>query len=806
MLLAPITKTGTATSCAHCGLPVPRGLRRAAPEPSFCCNACETAFGMIHACGMADFYAIASDSKALGRPAAGAGRRYEELEASADIVRIDPRRWTTRLTITGLHCAACLWLLERLPRMHAGVIESRVNMARATICLAWDPELTSLAAIARRIDALGYAVAPHEDNLSRADRRSPEARHALVRIGVAGAIAGNVMLASVALYAGESFGIEPVFEQMFRWMCLGLSILLLAWPGATFFRGALAAIRSRTPHMDLPVSIGLLVGGVAGAWSTVRGSGDIYFDSLSALVFLLLIGRWLQASQHERAFDAVATASSLSPRTARVMRPDGAMETPIQLVQAGDHVEVLAGETIPVDGVISDGRSSLDRSIMTGESLPVSVEPGDPACAGEVNVASRLVLRVERAGSATRLAAVMRLVEEAMDRRAPIELLANRVAGVFVVVVLAVAAATFLLWAPFELSRAVACSTALLIVTCPCALGLATPLTVAIGLGRAARAGIFIKGGAALERLATPGDIVLDKTGTLTLGRCVVTEWTGEESLKPLVAAAESACDHPTARALASIVPRADIPVQVRHIAGGGLIAELGGDVLAIGSEPFVRQSGSKAPLMRLAAAIERAVTRGESPVLIARNGRIEAVASIGDVLRTEAPAVVRSLESRSWTTHILSGDRQEVVDAVADRLGVDRSRAHGSVSPEGKAAFIREKAARGRVVMVGDGVNDAAALAEAGVGVAIRGGAEASLAAADVFLIEPDLSLLLRTIDGARRVVGTIRLTIAISLAYNVVCAGLAVTGLISPLGAAVLMPVSSLTVLAIAQRRRSF
>ncbi|GAB4545390.1 MAG: heavy metal translocating P-type ATPase metal-binding domain-containing protein [Phycisphaerales bacterium] len=801
-----VTEHASDVSCAHCSLPVPRGLLREDRAEQFCCSACAMAYEMIRSCGMEGYYDVAEKTGATRERARGKGKRYDDLDAAAQITIDDDGRATTELSVKGMHCAACVWLLERLPRMCAGVVEARVSMPRARVALAWDPNRTELSSIARTIDALGYECFPYYAGLGTAARRKERDRY-LVRIGVAGAIAGNIMLASVALYAGEFVGIEPLFEQLFRWVSLGLTVVLLAWPGATFFRGAIAALRTRTPHIDMPVSLGLLVGGVAGAWNTVRGAGDIYFDSISALTFFLLIGRWLQAQQQERAFDAVAMTDALTPRTARVVRGGEVFELPVEEVRPDECVEVRAGETVPVDGLVDEGASDLDRSVMTGESMPVAVDVGDSIHAGDVNLTARLLVRVKSAGRETRLSHLMERVEEAMDRRAPIQVLANRVAGVFVVVVLVLSTLTFSGWMVFDPTLAVPTTVALLIVTCPCALGLATPLTVATGLGRAARRGVFIKGGDVLERMAGVGDIVFDKTGTLTEGRCTLTAWYGDEALRQPVARAEAMCDHPVARALSEGLNRdCEAPVELSHTAGRGVVAVVDGMLLTIGSERFLREQGVAPPNAHQRAILDDITARAESPVLVARGGTIEAIAAIGDAIRPEVPELIRTLESRGWTAHVLSGDVQDVVNAVALRAGIDTAHAIGGADPEHKAMALRRLAKRGTVIMVGDGVNDAAALAEATVGIAVSGGAEASLTAADVFLAGAGIDEIPRTLEGARLVTRTIRTTVAFSVTYNALCATLAIAGFITPLLAAILMPASSLTVLTLARANRSF
>ncbi len=798
------------TGCVHCGLPVPRGRRAEPPAPSFCCAACEMAREMIRASGAERYYELVERFGAAPRPASGTGRKYQELDDATfarDNVRIvAPDRHEIELHVTGLHCAACVWLLERVPTMHEGALDCRVSMPSSRIALSWDPTRTTLAVLARRIDALGYELRPAR-RAGEGELRRAQARRLLLQLGVAGAICGNIMLMAVSLYAGEATGIEPHMAQLFRWTSLALTIVLLGWPGAVFLRGAIAAIRTRTPHMDLPIAIGLLGGAGAGAVNTLRGTGDVYFDSLAALVFFLLIGRWLQASQQQRAFDAVSGMHALTPATARVLRVGEVAEVPIDAIVPGDHVEVRAGETIPADGTIVQGRTDLDRSILTGESAAVEAGPGAVVHAGVVNVTSPIRVRVDNTGQATRLGRLMRLVERSMRRRAPIELLADRLAGRFVTVVLSLAALTLAGWLALRPEVAVDRTTALLIVTCPCALGLATPLAIAVALARGARRGIFVKGGAVLEALARPGVIVFDKTGTLTTGCCSLVSWYGDEGVRDLVATVEARCEHPVARALRSAgAARDDARTEIEYAAGGGVAATVDGRHLVVGAERFVAQRTGTAPRAELAAEIRRLAANGISPVVIALDGALVAIAGVADALRDETRGVVTELRMAGWRVMLLSGDRDEVVASVAERAGIAREDAIAAASPEEKAGRLRELAERGTAVMVGDGVNDAVALAEATVGIAVHGGAQASLDAADVFLVTPGLDGVRETMLAARRVLATIRLNMTLSLAYNVVCASLAITGLISPLLAAVLMPCSSLTVLLTSRHRRSF
>jgi Cu2+-exporting ATPase len=717
----------------------------------------------------------------------------------------------TELYLEGVHCAACVWLVEKLPQVLPGVIESRLDMRRCLVRIRWLDERVKLSRIAGMLDSLGYPPHPARDVRARELRRREDHRF-LIRIGVAAACAGNVMTLAFALYGGMFSGIEAEYARLFRWTSMLFGLIALLWPGSLFFRGAWAALRTRTAHLDLPIALGLLAGGLAGTVNAVLDRGEIYFDSLTMLIFLLLVGRWIQRRQQRWAGDAVELLFSLTPTSARRMTDDGIEEVPIEAVTLGDRVEVRAGDSVPVDGVVLEGQSTLDQSLLSGESRPVLVEPGQAVSAGTVNVASRLVVRVAAVGDQTRVGRLMNLVEECSRRRAPIAQFADRVAVWFVVVLLALAAATFAIWLWLAPPRAIDNAVALLIVACPCALGLATPLALTVAIGRAARRGILIKGGEVLELLARPGVLVLDKTGTITAGQTRVISWAGSDRAKAWVAALESHSAHPVGAALRAVAgtdasrasPRADVR-EAAQTPGGGLTGLVDGRRLVVGSPRFVRAQSVAVPA-DMDAAERAAVLAGMTPVLVAADGRCVAVAGLGDPIREDTASALAELRRLGWTIRILSGDHPDVVAAVAEQLQVPAEAATGNATPEEKVAYVERLRQHGAVVMVGDGVNDAAALSAATVGIAVHGGAEASLSAADIYLSRPGLTPIVDLVGAAGSTVRAIRRSLVASLIYNTLAASLAMTGLIGPLIAAILMPVSSLTVLTLAFGSRTF
>jgi Cu2+-exporting ATPase len=793
-------------ACAHCGLAVPVGLVRPDTCEQFCCNGCRTAHALILEHGLGAYYALQAESPRARASTGDTEIRFADLDRPAFTERhvdTDPRGCSTRLAIDGIHCAACVWLLEKLPRVCPGVQSARVHWARSTLDVRWDPAAVRLSEIATAIHGLGYRPHPlpsgaHVDSIQAGDRSQ------LVSLAIAAAAAGNNMLIAAALYLGAFSFMEGPIEALLRLASCGVGVVSLAGPGRVFFRGAIAALRTRVAHMDVPIALGLLVGGVGGLVNTVRGAGEIYFDTLSVLVFLLLLGRWIQSRQQGRAARAVELMLRLTPRTAHRVVDGEVVDVPGEALEPADVVEVRAGETIPADGKVLAGVSAVDASILTGEPRPVPVEVGSRVAAGTLNVAATLRVEIESVGADTRIGRVLELVESAAQERPRIVELADRLAGRFVIAVIGLAALTFAVWMVLDPGVAIDRAVTLLIVSCPCALALATPLAISVALGRSARRRILVKSGDVFQRLMEPGTIWLDKTGTLTQGRMTMTRWIGDAEIAPAVAALEEHSSHPVAVALAVALKREGRVVHdvqdvqdVQQSDRGGISGRVDGVALAVGTEAFVRGRGVAVPSWARRAAAPM-LAEGHSPVFVARGSRVVAVAGVGDPLRPDAVPAIAELRARGWEVGILSGDHRDVVRHIGASLGLPADRCHGGLAPEDKVRFVRAREGR-TTVMVGDGVNDSAALAAASVGIATRDGAEASLQAAPVYLGRPGLDGILELFDKSRDTMRTIRTNFRVSLAYNLVCVSLAAIGWVTPLLAAVLMPLSSLTVVGV-------
>jgi Cu2+-exporting ATPase len=798
---------GAEVTCAHCQLPVPAGLIDDGADRQFCCTGCHTAFDVLHATGLDAYYRLAERRTEAVR---STGRAYEEVDhptfRDLYVRPLTGGLAEVELYLEGVHCGSCVWLVERLPRIVPGVARTELELRRSLARVVWDPAVVPLSGVARTLDSLGYPPHPFR-GVEREAMRRREDRAMLARIGIAGAVAANVMLAAFALYSGSgAAGIEPQYERFFRWVSLAVVTPSMLWPARVFFAGAWSSIRARTLNMDVPIALGLAAGYIRGAVNTVQDSGPIYFDGLATLIFALLVGRYLQQRGQRAAADGAELLFSLTPSNARIVDDVGIeRDVPAEALTPGMTLAVRPGETFAADGVVRRGRSQLDLSLLTGESRPVSVDAGARVFAGTVNVSAPLEVTIEHAGEATRVATLLRQVEESAARRAPIVETANRLAAWFVAAVLILATATFFAWHHADPARAIDNAIALLVVTCPCALALSTPLAVSMAIGGAARAGIFIKGGDALERLAAPGRILLDKTGTVTEGRTALVAWRGPDWVRPLVLSLERESAHPIAAGFRAAWPGLDAEPasESLHVAGGGITGLVRGHRVVVGSPRFVRD---QAPPGAGGMDIDRELDPSLTPVLVAVDGSVVAAAGIGDPIRADAAGAIAALRARGWTVELLSGDAPSVVAAVGRSLDLPADACTGGASPEDKRAVVEEAAARGTVVMVGDGINDAAAIAAASVGIGVHGGAEACLSTADIYLTTPGLTPVVELVVGARRAMTVIRRNIAFSIVYNAIGAGLAMTGHLTPLVAALLMPASSLTVVYASWRGRAF
>ncbi|MFV8753568.1 heavy metal translocating P-type ATPase [Nannocystaceae bacterium ST9] len=811
----------TTTPCAHCGLPAP-----ASPSglPSFCCAGCKTVWELLHEVGLDHYYDLRE--RLEGDALAPGLTRAEQAAELPGFAHLDDARvqqaigegkpGRAELHLVGLHCAACVWLIERLPEVLPGVRTARVGWSGAAkrgreagtarLVVEWDPARLRLSAIAAFLHRAGYEVHAIDAEAEAAERR--ERRRELIRIAVAGASAGNVMLVSVALYAGGLQDMDAGWTRFFEWAALLLALPALTWAAMPFYRAAWAGLRMGRLHIDLPIALGLIGGFVASVIATIGGDPfdhrEVYFDSVSVLVFLLLVGRWVQRRGQRWALSRTDLLQRLLPARARRL---GGEDVAATALAPGDAILVLPGEGIPADARVVAGRGSVDASSLTGESLPLAVEVGDHVLAGTRNLQGRLELIVEAAGDATRIGSLAARIMQADRSRAPIQRTVDRISGWFVAAVLLLALVGGLAWWSTSPERAFAVVVALLVVSCPCALGLATPVALAVARGRAAERGILFASAGAIEVLAKTETAVFDKTGTLTEGELRVVDVAmrgsiDERELAGLLRAIEGESGHPIAQALRRWAERrpSSTPsiTAIEELPGLGRAATIAGARVRVGSVGWL---GHDLP-SELAGVLEPALARGETAVLVEREGDPLALLSLADTARADAPAALERLRRLGLQLAIRSGDHPRTVAALAERLQItDRA---GACSPEAKAEQLA--AWPGPVAMIGDGVNDAPAMRAAGVGVAVRGGAEVALRVADVHLARPGVSEVAELFEGSRRTMRVVHRNLGFSLIYNLLFASLALAGRIDPLTAALLMPASSLTVLLSSALARTF
>jgi Cu+-exporting ATPase len=695
-----------------------------------------------------------------------------------------------RLAITGMTCAACASTVRRALSALPGVVEADVNIATNTAAVRAVPDAVSPGALVAAVEATGYGATPEADVPAAAHDDGSAERWRRVELAAAVVLTLPFMVQMIGMAAGSHALMMP------RWAEAVVAAPVVAVLGRRFFTGALRALRGGAANMDVLVALGAGSAFVVSLWHLAEG-GPLYFEAAAVIVTMVLIGKMLEARAKRAATAAVNALLALRPETARILRGGAEVEVAAADVAIGDIVIVRPGERLPVDGTLVRGETTLDESLVTGESAPVSRGPGDAAPSGALNGAGLIRLRAERVGRDATLARIARMVADAQTSRAPAQRLADRVSAVFVPVVVGFAALTFLGWllaggTPDEAFRA---AVATLVVACPCALGLAAPAALAAGSGAAARAGILVRDVAAMEAARALTHVVFDKTGTLTEGKPRLVAFDGPEEALRLAAGAQTGSEHPLARAMIAAARERGLslpePETFEAAPGGGVAATVEGRGLRIGRADYA--GGDPAP--DLLAAADAAAAQGRTVAWIALDGSPVALAAFEDSPRPEAAEAVAALKARGLSVIMLSGDTRAAAEAAARALGVDEVVAEAK--PDDKLAVVRRLREGGAVVaMVGDGVNDAPALAAADLGVAMGGGTDAAGAAAAVTLMRPHLRLVGAAIDISAATARKIRTNLFWAFAYNVVCLPVAALGFLNPGVAAAAMALSSVSV----------
>ena len=798
-------------------------------ERAFCCTGCRSVCEAIYAAGLDGFYRRTPEGEVLGPPPEPPKQLalFDLDEVQEEFVDSLGETREINLLVEGIHCAACVWLIENGLAATPGVQEARVNLTGRRLRLKWDNGRVQLSQVLRRLANIGYAAVPFDPDAAEGSLRRQN-RALLYRMAFAGFAMMNLMWISIALYAGAD---EGEFRDMFHWIGFLIATPTLVYSGWPFYKGAWTGLRQLHLSMDLPIAIGASITYLYSLYVTLSGSGHVYWDTVVNFLFVILVGRYLEAISKRQAVSSTQRLLDLQPKVATILRDGEESVVPIRAVRPHDIVLVRPGETIPTDAVVLAGSSRVDESMLTGESVPVPRAVGDQVSAGTLNGSGVLRLEVSGVLRDSALGQIIRLVEEAQASKSPIQCMADRIVPWFVAVTLTLAALTFVFWLRQDVETALMAATAVLIITCPCAFGLATPMAIAVASGLGARNGILIKNGAVLETLSQIDHYVFDKTGTVTEGRPMVTmlrdaagAWQMEadgQALTPArrsalaaAAALERLSEHPLARAVTQLAAEAEIaytaiPVgEVRVEPGFGIAGEVDGSTVVVGNADWLRRCGVEPAVWSVESLSAEGVDAGAAsfgvtPVHCAVDGTEVLRLSIEDRLRPDATETIRLLRDDGLKVTLLTGDRRAVAERIAAQLGgVD---VIAEVLPQDKDRVVAELQRGGqRVAMIGDGINDAPALVRADVGIAVGSGTDVSIASADIVLMSSEL---MRVRDAgllARRTLRAIRQNIGLSIAYNTVMVPLAMAAMITPLIAAVSMPLSSLAVIGNSARIR--
>ncbi|MFQ5789955.1 MAG: heavy metal translocating P-type ATPase [Acidobacteriota bacterium] len=735
------------------------------------------------------------------------------------------------LPVQGIHCASCVATIEQAVSELPGVSQAAVNFATERLSVAFDPSRVDMQKLNQAVRASGpYQLlveeggGPVEDLEQRV--REAEYRELKSRLFASAVLTALIMIGS--MLPAESLGLgEPVVS----WVLLFLATPVLVWCGAPFLRGFVAGLRTFSFNMDSLIAIGTSAAYLYSAVAVLfperlQAAGQppaLYFDTTGMIITLILLGRVLEGRAKGRASEAIRKLMELQAKTARVVRDGGEEDIPIEQVRVGDLVVVRPGEKIAVDGVIQEGRSTIDESLVTGESLPVDKSPGDPVTGGTLNQVGSFRFVASRVGGDTLLAQIIRLVQEAQGSKAPIQRLADKIAGIFVPIVVAIALLTFALWLTFgpvpAFTFALLNAIAVLIIACPCALGLATPTAIVVGTGRGAERGILIKSAATLEQLHAVQAVVLDKTGTVTEGKLAVTDVLaaeGQDSRELLAWAvsAEARSEHPLGQAVVKYAQRRGVRPSAAErfeaVPGRGVRARVDGRDVLIGNSPFLKEAGVEAA--ELAKKAEELSEEGKGTLFVAVDGHAVGIMGVADTVKEGSAKAVDDLKRLGIEVYMISGDNARTAEAIARRVAIEHVLAE--VLPDRKAEEVKKLQKAGKqVAMVGDGINDAPALAQADVGIAIGSGTDIAIEAAEITLVKGDLGGVVEAILLSKRTLRIIKQNLFWAFFYN--AAGIPVAAgvlypvfgiLLSPVIAAAAMAMSSVSVVLNALRLRSF
>ena len=768
-----------------------------------CCYGCQAVAQAIVASGNVDFYRHRTAPSPTGEQLLPdfirQTRVYDHPEVQKTFVRSSgEHQREAALILEGITCAACVWLNERHVAQLPGVLDVQVNYATQRARVRWDDTQIKLSDILQAIHQIGYSAHPYDPHQQQ-QAFERDRRNQLRRLGIAGVFGMQVMVLSVALYAGGWYGMEAGFKTFFRWVGLLLTTPVLLYSGMPFFRGAWRDLRNRSVGMDVPVALGILVafgGSLHASWT---GQGEVYYDSVVMFIFFLLASRYFELMARKRGAETLEQLSRALPAMAtRVsVNENGEQQDviPITELQAGDSVLVRPGETVPADGHVAAGESSVSEALLTGESTPIGKRQGERIIGGSINIESPLYLRVEQVGLDTVLADIVRLLERAQNEKPAITRLADRVASWFVATVLLIAAAVGIYWWQQAPDNWLPILVSVLVVTCPCALSLATPTAFSAATGTMLGHGLLTLRGHSLETLARSSHVIFDKTGTLTFGKPVISRvlclsHLDERTVLEIAATLEQQSEHPAGKAIVAACSGNTLTASnFRNFPGAGVSACIDEQQWFIGNDEFIAAH---------TAASNDTVTADVgygTRVLLADTQRVHALFLLSDTIREEASSVVRALQQAGKQVLLMSGDNTAAAQQLATEAGIEA--VQGDMTPADKLHQVQALQQRGAVVaMIGDGINDAPVLAAADVSIVMRDAADISHASADMVLLSNNLDALTRGFLLARNTMRIIKQNLSWAVGYNLIALPAAALGYVAPWMAAVGMSSSSLLV----------
>lgn len=773
-----------------------------------CCRGCQAVAQAIVDGGLEKFYRHRSVVSPTAREIIPAELQqmdlYDRPEVQQGFVKIDDEHVReAALILEGIVCAACVWLNEHHVSALAGVIEFRVNYATHRAHVKWDDSQLHLSDILKAISDIGYVAHPYnagtQENVYKRERAQ-----ALRRIAVAGIGMMQVMTFAVALYAGAYEDMDIETRNFFRWVSMLIALPVVVYAARPFFTAALRDLRHYQAGMDVPVALAIGSAFAASVWATFTGSGEVYFDSVSMFTFFLLTGRFLEMGARQRAGQAAEELMRLLPAVALRIQNGREQLVPVTDLKPGDHVLIRPGDLLPADGHVVEGHSNVDESLLTGESLPLSRSVGDSVTGGTLNIDSPLTMQVDATGEDTVHAAIVRLLDRAQTQKPPIAVLADRLAGRFVMALLLVATVVGVWWWQTRPEDAFWVVLSVLVVTCPCALSLATPAAMTAATGTLSRAGLLTTRSHALETLARITDVVFDKTGTLTQGRLQIQQVTllrdgiSEQQCRAIAAALEAGSAHPLAQALQHYKGERPVVSELRAQSGRGVEGVIATQRWRIGTHEYVSELSASA-----VREIKNIDHGGATPVYLADDRGLAALFLLADQIRPEAAQTIRQFQQAGIQAHLISGDCTAAVNEVATLTGIEN--VHARMLPQDKLDYLQTLQSEGKVVaMIGDGVNDAPVLAAAQVSIAMGGGTQLAQASADMVLLSEQLSHLVEGLTMSQRTLRIIRQNLGWALGYNLLALPLAAMGLVAPWMAALGMSASSLLVVLNALRLR--